>query len=178
MESEFEKLSNELLTALETIARNKYEEEKAREESLISQASNMQSVFAISTAALFMLLPILIDNRGSLELQLFFIFISIITAFLLVSLVFATLAQWRFKMLVLPEANSVISGVAEKLPDVLKDIRMLTAHNITQYTTIQKNRAKYNRKRVIFVCISMCSFFLSILFCAIFFIVAVIKLLI
>lgn len=164
-----------MLKELESLVKNKYDEEKMREETLISQASNMQSVFAISSAALFMILPVIVDYRGKLKLSIIFVFVSIITGFLILSLIFATLAQWRFKMKVLPNSSSLMEGVRKKVTDILKDKRIFTVHNINQYKLIQEDKAKCNHRRVIFICVSMCTFFLAILFCIIFFVVATIK---
>ena len=50
-------LAEEVLLRIEQLVKLKYEEEVEREASLISQASNMQTVFSVSSAALFMLLP-------------------------------------------------------------------------------------------------------------------------
>lgn len=70
----------------------KYEAEEKREKNLIQQSSQMQTVFSFMTAAIFMAVPICIENRGPLSLNFFLVSISIIVLFLIASLVLASLA--------------------------------------------------------------------------------------
>jgi len=51
----------------------KYEAELKREDSLIQQSSHMQTAFAFMSAAVFMLVPIILEYRGSLSLIFFFL---------------------------------------------------------------------------------------------------------
>ena len=44
----------------------KYEAEEKREQNLIQQSSQMQTVFSFMTAAIFMAVPICIEHRGNL----------------------------------------------------------------------------------------------------------------
>ena len=92
-------ITKEMLLQIEQLVKAKYEEEVKREESLIAQSSNMQTVFSISSAALFMLLPTIIDAqyRGNLNLNVIYFFVSIIAIFLISSLFFATIVQNRRK---------------------------------------------------------------------------------
>ena len=68
---------------IEQLVKLKYEEEVEREASLISQASNMQTVSSVSSAALFMLLPTIVDAnyRGNLNLNTIYLYVSIIAFF-------------------------------------------------------------------------------------------------
>ena len=59
----------------------KYEAEEKREQNLIQQSSQMQTVFSFMTAAIFMAVPICIEHRGALSLEFFLVSISIIVSF-------------------------------------------------------------------------------------------------
>ena len=74
---------------IKELAKLKYETEEQREQALIQQSSQMQTVFSFVTAAVFMAMTICIQNREPLSLEFFLISISIITFFLLMSLAFA-----------------------------------------------------------------------------------------
>ena len=75
----------------------KYEAEEKREQNLIQQSSQMQTVFSFMTAAIFMAVPICIEHRGNLSLEFFLVSVSVIVVFLIASLTLASLAQWRWK---------------------------------------------------------------------------------
>jgi len=170
-------LSNAVLLKLEVIAKNKYEEEKKREESLITQASSMQTVFAVSSAALFMLLPVLISYRGNLSLVFFFINVSLVTASLVSSFVFATIAQWRFKIRVLPTEQDVREGlinrIKQKKVSPTEILELITEDSIEQYRAAQEDREKRNAMRVKCIKISMYSFLASIFFCLVFYFLSI-----
>ena len=171
------KINNAVLLKLEAIAKNKYEEEIKREESLIAQASSMQTVFAVSSAALFMLLPILISYRGNLNLVFFFFFVSLITASMISSLVFATIAQWRYKIRVLPTERDVRSGLLQKIKErracTSEIIQMIIEDSIEQYGKAQEAREQSNNMRVKWIKCSMYSFFASIGCCLVFYLLSI-----
>ena len=82
---------------LNEYAKFRYENELRREDSIIRQASQMQTAFSFVTAAMFMVAPIVIEYSRKLSLTFFLIVFSSITIALLFSLLFATLAQNREK---------------------------------------------------------------------------------
>ena len=168
---------NAVLLKLEAIAKNKYEEEIKREESIIAQASSMQTVFAVSSAAFFMLLPILISYRGNLSLVFFFFFVSLITACMISSLVCATIAQWRFKIRVLATENDVRSGLLQEIKErrvcTSEIIQMIIEDSIEQYGKAQEAREQRNNMRVKWIKYSMYSFFASIGSCLVFYVLSI-----
>lgn len=88
-------VASELYAFVKEYALLKLEDETKRYESLIQQASNMQTAFSFSTAALFMIAPIAVEYRGNMSLEYLFCVFSSITIFLMLSLLFASLAQNR-----------------------------------------------------------------------------------
>ena len=163
--------SKDVLIKIEEVSRNRYEEERDREVSLISQASNMQTVFAVTTAALFMVLPEIISLRGTISLTFIFVSVSIISFFLVLSLVFATIAQWRFVVLNMPNVNSYVEGFKLHMGEVMDDERILIVDSIKLYSAIQENKFKFNNKRVRFIRLSMIAFFVATFLCLAFFLV-------
>lgn len=89
------------------IAERKCDEERAREEALISQASQMQTVFSIVTAVLFAAAAILVDHRGNIPPLFFLIAIPLITATIGASLVLSSIVHWRFKTEALPDLSDL-----------------------------------------------------------------------
>ena len=167
-------LELETLRKVELMAKEKLDEEKAREESLLHQASNMLTIFSISTAVLFMCLPTAIENRGVLSINTIFIFYIVITGCLVTSLIFATLAQWRYKMTVLPQNSDLYSKLQENISLFVTDIRRLFVNNIQNYESIQTSRFLINNKRVKNLQRSMISFYCAISFCIVFLVVVII----
>ena len=89
------------------IGERKYDEERDREDALISQASQMQTVFSIVTAVLLGAAAIFADHRGNIPTLFFIISISIIIATIGASLVLSSIVQWRFKTQVLPDLSEL-----------------------------------------------------------------------
>jgi len=75
-----------------------YEQELARERSLLDQAGKMLTAFALFTAALNMLLPVVLTHATiPISKNKLICLVGIITFVLLASLVMAILAQWRYE---------------------------------------------------------------------------------
>ena len=92
-----------------------YQIEEKREESFTLQASRMQSAFSFVIAAIAMLIsPIISDNNGSLPfVEIYAMFASII-ALLLLSLLFATIAQRRRKRNLLIDPEKLEQEISSK----------------------------------------------------------------
>lgn len=163
----------EFVLRIEQLVKLRYEEEVEREKSLISQASNMQTVFSVSTAALFMLLPTIIDvqYRGDLELNTVYFYVSLITFFLLLSLLLATLAQNRRKRVMFASIQSLIQEIDDKtklkknLENPFQFIRRLINSYHEAYNSLSQN----NDERVKLIRVSMLSFYISIGICVFFY---------
>ena len=97
-EHEEKDVASDLYAFVKEYALLKLDDETKRYESLIRQASNLQTAFAFSTAALFMIAPMVIENRGKLTLEYLLVVFTSITACLMLSLLFASLAQSRGKL--------------------------------------------------------------------------------
>lgn len=163
---------------IKELAQLKYSAEEKREQNLIQQSSQMQTAFSFMTAAIFMALPICIEYRGVLSLKFFLVSTSIISAFLIASLILASLAQWRWKTKSLPDVAVMKDAVINN--DEWES--MCLEHNqLAQWVdligTVQNQRALINDRRVKLIMASMISFYLSISSIVAAFIVAIIILL-
>lgn len=146
------------------ISKMNIDNEIRREDSLLAQASRMQTAFAFITAAIFAALPVCVDNRGALSYLFFYVWIAIIIFFMLASLVFASVAQWRFKT----NAPGDIANIKET---VLNDENWeeyinssyRNAQIIELLIKLNDEKNTLNERRVKYIIISMGSFFLAIL---------------
>ena len=154
----------------------KYESEEKREQNLIQQSSQMQTVFSFMTAAIFMAVPICIEYRGALSLEFFLVSISIIVAFLIASLILASLAQWRWKTETFPDVIQIRDSVIDN-PEWQK--LTVEYNQISQWVDliakVQKEKAKLNGRRVWLIMASMICFYCSIFSVVISFIIGIAK---
>lgn len=166
-------LAKEHLSQIAQLVKLRYEEEVQREASLISQSSSMQTVFSVFSAALFMLLPTIIDveYRGKLELNMIFVFVSIIAFFLSSSLVLATIAQSRKKRKMFASIQALIEEVSDttKLTKNLENPFALTSKLINSYSEAYNSLSANNNYRVTLIRISMWMFYCSIGACVVFY---------
>lgn len=163
---------------IKELAQLKYEAEEKREQNLIQQSSQMQTAFSFMTAAVFMAVPICVEYRGVIELKFFLASVSSIITFLFFSLIFASVAQWRWKTETLPDIDVIKSSVIDS-PEWEKSL--IEHHRINQWVSlvgiVQQNKATLNTRRVYLIMASMVCFYISIASIVISFIVAIIKLL-
>jgi len=152
----------------------KYEAELKREDSLIQQSSHMQTAFAFMSAAVFMLVPIILEYRGSLSLIFFFLSISSIVLFLLISLVTASAAQFRRKFDDFPDIEEIEKHVEDNWKSVLDKSQQLKQY-VKLLGTVQKSKAKGNDRRVLLIRISMWNFMASLGLVVFWFILAICK---
>ena len=151
----------------------RYDNELAREESIIKQAGNMQSAFAFSTAALFMAVPVMFQQRGVLSFNYIFGGTAILTGILMFSLFSATMAQNRNERYEFPECKEIIEYIEnneKKFSDeITRDLYIADS-----YKEIQESLCTTNNNRVKWVNFSMWSFYSALGFCAIWFVISLI----
>ncbi len=159
---------------IKELAQLKYDTENKREQSLIQQASQMQTVFSFITAAVFMAVPVCIEHRGELSLKFFLLAVSSITAFILASLVLAALAQWRWKTKSFPDIDIIKQSVLDN-PEWEKCLKEYNRINqwVDLVAIVQKEKAKLNDRRVKLIMASMICFFCSIISIIFSFIIAI-----
>lgn len=171
---EEERIITQQYKHIKSLALLKYDAEEKREQGLLQQASQMQTAFSFMTAAVFMAVPICIEYRGLINLNFFLICVSVIIGFLLLSLVFASVAQWRWKTSTFPDIAEIKKSVIDS-PEWEK--LCVEYHQIDQWVNlvsdVQKEKTKLNDRRVILVMISMICFYMAILVVAVSFVIGV-----
>lgn len=160
-EHEENAIASELYAFIKEYALLKLEDETKRYESLIQQASNMQTAFAFSTAALFMVAPIVIENRGSMTLRYLLLVFSSITALLILSLLFASFAQSRGELKSFADIDTFEHFVEENYESFLSKAQQAKAI-AEQIGEVQLSASEKNNKMAERIKNSMRFFYLAI----------------
>ena len=153
----------------------KYGEEIRREDSIIRQSSNMQMAFSFIVAALFMAAPVIIQYRGKLSLEFCLLSFSTIVVVLLISLLFATIAQKR-------KAQVMVDYVENETKEILDNPKYFATeaqrlkYRTDYYAKIEKSLHDNNKSRIKHLQKSMLFFYVSLGLCAFWFVVAVLML--
>lgn len=162
---------------IKELAKLKYEAEEKREQNLIQQSSQMQTAFSFVAAAVFMAVPICIDYRNTISLKFFLVAVSIISTFLIASLLLASISQWRWKTFAFPDVSEIKSSVLDS--EEWKKL-CVEFHQINQWIDligkVQAEKAKLNDRRVKLIMGSMLCFYGAIISIIISYIVAIIEL--
>ena len=163
----------DVLDYLERMAENKLDSERRREESIIQQAGNMQAAFSFTTAALFMVAVIVYDNSGAFStFYLLFVFASI-TVCLIMSLLFATVAQNRMKTDVFPSIKDFYNHV-DKYHGFFITKKQRIKYYVDRCADAQSSLSKNNEIRVKWLKRSMRMFYVAMTVCAIWSIISLI----
>lgn len=172
-----EEVKNILFEFILDIAKDKYEYENRRGQELIQQSGQMQAAFSFMTAALFMALPVVMDHPGNLSVNFFLAMSSFVVFFLLLSLVLASIAAWRWKK----ETLENISVLRKSIIDSSEWKEYLKKYNrmdtkIQALEKAQVSNEKINDRRAKLIRFSMISFWCSIGCVVIFYCIAMYKL--
>ena len=166
----------EIFKLLKEYAEFAYEQEVRREESIKSQATNMQAAFSFVIAAVAMVIPIVVDHRSVLSLEYLLVVFSSILICLVVSLLCATLS---LKLI----SNDFCSPISEQKEyfeqhiSELNDENSRTDYIIGYYNILQASRRNATEKRIRYLNISRWFFMGSLGLSGFWFLVSVIKLL-
>lgn len=161
---------------LHTFAKEKFDLEEKREEAIIQQASQMQTVFSFMTAALFMVLPVVLEHSAGLSMRFIFIAFSSITLALLFSLFFAMMAQNRKYKAALPDVKTMADYITEN-ESYFETEEQRHKYMVDTYAEVQESKCKLNGKRINWIKRSMTAFYCSLGLCAFWFVVAICKIL-
>lgn len=157
-------------------AKTKYDQECRREDSIIHQASNMQTAFSFVIIALFTISPVIVQYRGVLSLQFLLVVYASITALLLLCLLFATLAQQRKKQTTMPIVEEHTRFIVDHKESFISKAQRCK-YMAKTYEEVEKSLHSNNGQRIKYVRLSMIFFYVSLAVCAFWFIVAICKLL-
>ena len=158
-----EKELDDLLDHLESTSKEIYQTEVERENSILQQASNMQSAFSFVTAGLVVLAQIVCDHNTNENLWIIIaICFSVVAALLMLSLVLATKAQTRFIRENGPP--SVVDIIDQANEDFEAMMNKYTRYmlKIETFNGLYSDLRKVNDLRVRLVEYSMRSFYLAL----------------
>ena len=138
--------------------------ELRREDSLLIQASHMQTAFAFTTAAIFTVLPVCIEYKAALPYVFFYVCIGIIISVMLASLVCASIAQWRFKTKTYESVENIESVILDDLQwKMYVQDSYCDAQIVKMLQDIYAKNNGINEKRVKFIIASMVCFFSALI---------------
>ena len=161
MSDEINNLPEILYSFIADFDKEIYANEERREDSLIQQATNMQTAFSFVSAAVFMLAPIVIEYRGKLPLEFFLIAFALISGLLLACLFCATMAQRRSKRNSFPTAKD-FQGLVETDYTDFEAKSQREKYIAETYKELHESLASSNEKRVFWIQWSMRVFFITL----------------
>ena len=156
------------------MAKIKYDSELRREDSIIQQAGHMQAVFSFVSIGVVTLIPVIISCKGSLSINYLILVFSTILIVLFFSLFAATMAQNRKGQDLFPDVDKQINYIHKHEEYFGSEINRLD-YLSRSYSEMQTSLTKNNRKRVLWIKISMYSFYASLVLCAFWFIISICK---
>ena len=166
-----EKLQNECYAYMADFASKIYESEEKREHSIVEQAGRMQAAFSFVIAAALLLAQILISKESFTHLFLLVSFSSIIV-FLILCLLFATLAQRRTKRAGLPSVTTIKNKIIEEY-QLLSTNAQRNKYLVETYELMFDSYEKSNNKKVCYLRLSMLFFYISLGLCFLWFCLAI-----
>ena len=168
------KFQNDCFEYMSDFAKIIFENEERREDSLIQQAGHMQTAFSFVIAAVFMVAAIVVEYRGVLSLTFLLVAFSTITAVLLVSLFFATMAQNRMKRDDFPKVSTIKNLIISEY-QMFETPAQRSKYLLDTYEKMHISYERINDQRQRNVKISMTLFYISLALCVFWFIVAICK---
>lgn len=144
------------------------------EKAVIEQACRMQTAFSFITASLFMLLPVVFEHRGPLTENFIFISFSVITLFLILSLVAATCAQNRRKVEDFPNIDKLLLHFKDNYR-LFETTEARQKYYIETISVIQESYHSRTEWRGKWLQWSMYLFYTSIISCLVVFVIALCK---
>ena len=151
-----------LLEHIKELSKYSYELEKDREDSLLQQSGRMLEAFSVYTAAMGILLSVILEYIPSLPKKFIFVATGIIGLFLIISLILAILAQWRYKYVTLPLPKEIYKHVHDNYKPFLNNINQIKHYN-ELLNEVQESKKKNNDFRVELIKWSMIFFFFGII---------------
>ena len=171
--SKEEKIKEDITEHIKELAKLKYESEMRREDSLINQASQMQTAFSFTSAALFMVAAIAVDYKEPWSYNFLILIFSTITIALIISLVLATVAQRRMEREDFSHIEDIKDFVLENYEESLTKAQR-NIQWIDMVGKVEKDLSRVNNNKVILIRWSIIWFYIAIILSVIWFIWAMI----
>lgn len=141
-------------------AKFSYELEDKREKSLIDQSGQMLTAFSVTSAALLMAIPILIEHTD-VPKHMILTSAGIVLVFMIISMVLAVVSQWRFKYATMMNGEELLQRIeADKIYHLYQP--QYDYQWVDQLKVIQESKKKNNDKRCLLISASMIVFFIAV----------------
>ncbi|WP_026395147.1 hypothetical protein [Acetobacterium malicum] len=150
---------NTLLSEIVEYGKYALDLEIKREESLITQANQMTTAFSFSTAALYILFQIGLEHYNQLTKDYLLYAVALITFLLLLCLLFAFLASWRWKQNSFYSANDFFEYVSKNEKKFLENDYSFLLEWKSAITEKHSRLFELNNRRGLFLKLSMGCFF-------------------
>ena len=164
----------DIFTFAKDYAKESYDDEQRRAESIISHAHAMQTVFAVVTAALFIIAQISFDYPEPLTRTYLFVIYSIIGFVLLLSLFAATVAQNRKKQTKRSKLKDFYDDLNRDI-DFFRTDSQRAKYQFELYKDLHESLENNNNNRIIWVKISMYSFYAALGICVLLYFQTILK---
>ena len=151
-----------LLEHIKELSKYSYELEKDREDSLLQQSGRMLEAFSVYTATMGILLSVILEYMPFLPKKFIFTATGIIGLFLIISLILAILAQWRYKYATLPLPKEIYNHIHDNYKPFLNNINQIKHYN-ELLNGVQESKKKNNDFRVELIKWSMIFFFFGVI---------------
>ena len=157
-----EKDVEEIYSYICEYAKMTYEYELRRYDSIMQQASNMQTAFSFITAVLFMVAPLLLDNCSYLPGWFYFVVFSVIAIIMFVSLFAATMAQNRRRAKAFEDAALFRAKVENEYQSFITQAQR-QQYLAKYYEKIQKDLFRRNEDAIEWLQLSMHLFYAALI---------------
>ena len=134
--------------------------EEKREQSILNQSSQMLTAFSLFSAAILMALPIVTEYSAIPDWQIMYL-TEVAFAPLIVSLVLAIIAQWRFSYQTMLDAEG-FENILYRQKEDYHDQSDYDWQWVYQLSAVQKSKKKNTDFRVRLIKASMICFLLSV----------------
>ena len=163
MTPEQQKQAEMMVRNIKEMGQYSYELEEKREQSLLDQAGKMLTAFALFTAALNMLLSAVLTHATiPISKNKLILLGGIVSFFLLVSLVLAIMAQWRYGYIVMMDAQKIYEQVKEDFQNYPTQAEF-DKQWMYQLKQIHYGKRRNNERRVKLIKASMVVFLFAVL---------------
>ena len=151
-----------------------YETELKRENSLISQASQLQTTFSFLAVVVLMIAPLLIECSHKVSSLFIFIATSSIIAVLLLSLICAVVAQRRKKNITFSDVSKMNAHIYQNI-DYFETEEQRFKYITEMYEKLQGSTQETNENRALLIRSSMFLFYVALGLCFMWFIIGICK---
>lgn len=138
-----------------------YEQEESREQSLITQSTQMITYFSFVSILVLTIIPVVVDTKNLLMIKYLICTAIPILLLLFTSMFLAVIAQWRYKYQSLDSPISIFNHIIQNV-DSYKSESQRNKSFIQTLDSVWQSKRKNSNKRVKLLRSSMILFFVAI----------------